>query len=293
MKNVALVLEGGGSKGAFTVGVLDCFMDKNINFPYVVAVSAGAITGINYISGQRGRARETTVDMINKKDLISLKNIFTNHSIFDLELMFDKLPNEIVPFDYEAYFNSDKRIAITVTNCNTGKPMYLEEKKDAKRLMDLLKASAALPFMTPIVEIDSIPYLDGGVADPLPIIEAINNGYDKVVVVSTKPYGYRKSKSGFERNLSILFYNKYPNIVKAMVSKYKRYNKQIDYIEKLENDGKIVVLRPEDEYVVSRTEKDFEPLDKLCKHGYEVAEKKIEELIGYFDNEKRIKKKNN
>ena len=283
INDIALVLEGGGSRGAFTVGVLDFFMEKNIKFPYVIGVSAGAINAINYVSGQKGRAKETTVNMVNQKDMISFKNIFTNHSIFDLELMFDKLPNEIVPFDYDAYFKSKTRCVITVTNCNTGKAMYLEERNDPKRLMQLLRASAALPFFAPIVDIDAIPYIDGGVADPLPIKEAMNNGYKKIIVVSTKNKGHRKSKSNFEKNLSILFYNKHPNLVKAMVKRYNLYNKTMEYIEKLEEKGKIIVIRPQEEFMVSRTEKEFEPLNRLCNHGYDQAKLIYDNIIEYIN----------
>lgn len=285
MNKVGLVLEGGGSKGAFTVGVLDCFMDNKIKFPYVIGVSAGALNAINYVSEQKGRARATSVDMINQKDMISFMNVFSNHSIFDLELMFDKLPNEIIPFDYDKYFSSDTRCVITATNCNTGKPAYLEEREDPKRLMQLLQASAALPFLAPIVNIDAIPYLDGGVADPIPIREAITNGYKKNVVVLTKNAGYRKSKSTFEKNMAILFYNKYPNLVKAMVRRYKLYNKEMEYIEKLEKKGKILVIRPEEEFMVSRTEKDHEKLTQLCEHGYKMAEKMCEKIEEFMAND--------
>lgn len=285
MNKTGLVLEGGGAKGAFTVGVLDFFMEKNIKFPYVIGVSAGALNAINYVSEQKGRARAASLEMIKEKDMISFMNFFSNHSIFDLELLFDKLPNEIIPFDYESYFNSETRCVITATNCNTGKAAYLEEREDPKRLMKLLQASSALPFLAPVVTIDAIPYLDGGMADPIPIREAMNNGYKKNVVILTKNLGYRKTKSTFEKNLAILFYNKYPNFVKTMVRRYRFYNKEMEYIEKLEQKGKVFVIRPEEKFMVSRTEKDYEKLSALCDHGYEAAKNSYEKLEEFLSNE--------
>lgn len=287
-EQTGLILEGGGSRGAFTVGVLDFFMEKEIEFPYVIGVSAGAMNAVNFVSKQRGRARQTSVDIANQVDLISFKNILTNRSIFDLSYMFDSLPNEICPFDYDTFFRSPTRCVVTATNCNTGKPAYLEERCDRKRLMDILHASIALPFLVPIVEIDAIPYMDGGIADSIPLKESILNGYRKNVVVLTKPYGYRKEPSAIEKNMAILFYNKHPNLVRAIVNRWKMYNKQIEWVENLEAKGKIVVIRPEEGHDVSRTEKEYEPLMRLCQHGHDMAEAAYQKMTEYHENGKVV-----
>lgn len=281
-KNSALILEGGGSRGAFTVGVLDFFLEKNIEFPYVIGVSAGAVNAINFVSKQRGRARQTSVDLCNREDIISFKNIFTNKSIFDLELLFDKLPNEIIPFDYDKFFSSETKCLITTTSCETGEAIYFEERKSPERLMDILKASTALPFLTHMIEIDNELYLDGGVADSIPLLKAQKDGYSKNIIVSTKYKGYRKSESKIEKNMAILFYNRYPNLVKKIVRRYKYYNKLMDYIDKLEEKGDILVIRPNKEFDVSRTEKSYEPLMRLCQHGQDVASSKYDEIMNYL-----------
>lgn len=285
MKNVALVLEGGGSKGAFTVGVLDSFMENKIKFPYVIGVSAGAVSAISYVSNQKGRARQTTIDLCNIEDIISYKNIFTNKSIFDLELLFDKLPNEKNPFDYKTFFESETKCIITVTNCETGKAEYFEEKEDKDRLMKILTASTALPFLTHKVEIDGKYYLDGGISDSVPVIKAKKDGYNKRVVVLTKPKGYRKDISMIEKNMAILFYNKFPNLVKSIVKRYKIYNKTMEKIESLEESGKLFVIRPQESFIVSRTEKDYEPLMRLYHHGYETTNQLIDALESYINEE--------
>lgn len=283
MKKIGLLLEGGGSRGAFTSGVLDFFMDCDLEFSDVIGVSAGALNGVNLVSKQRGRSRATSVDIVSKAELISLKNLFTHHSIFDLEYLFNSIPNEVLPFDYEAYGNSKTNCIITVTNCTTGEAEYLEERKDGKRLMQLLRASTALPFLTPIATIDDKPYLDGGIASSLPMKELMKRECDKYIVVLTKPFGYRKEKSTLNKNLSILFYKKYPKLVKSMVYRYKKYNKQLEYIEQLENMGKLYVIRPEKNYEVSRTEKEYEPLMRLYQHGYDTTYETFEKIKEYIN----------
>lgn len=275
---VGLVLEGGGSGGAFTTGVLDCFMEKGIRFPFVIGVSAGAMNGANFVAEQKGRARSTSIDIAKREDMISVKNFFSQQSIFDMEFMFDSLPNEIIPFDYDTYFQSKTRCVITTTDCETGRAFYLEERSDRERLMRILRASISLPFLAPIVDVDGMPCLDGAVGDSIPFARAMQEGYRKNVVVLTKPANYRKERSLLEKNMTILFYNKYPNFVRAMVNRYKRYNRQMEIVEKLGETGDALIIRPDASFIVSRTEKDYEPLMRLYLHGYELAEKMIGEL---------------
>lgn len=285
MNKVALVLEGGGSKGAFTVGAIECLLKNGIEFPYVIGVSAGSMNAVNFVSGQVSRGKEATINIMKDNDVVSVKNVLKNKSIIDLELLFDKIPNEIVPLDYDTYFNSKTHCLITVTNVETGRPEYIEEKSDKNRLMQILRASMSLPYFMPIVEIDGKKYMDGGISDSIPFKKAYNDGYRKQVVILTKNFGYRKTLSSISRNTAILFYSKYPQFVKSIVKRHLMYNKQIEKIEELEKDGKIIVIRPLEDMETSRLEKDVEKLNNLYSHGYDVTNKMMDKIKDFI-NEK-------
>ena len=157
----ALVLEGGGMRGVFTCGVLDSFMDRGIRFPYVIGVSAGACNGLSYMSGQRGRARYSNIEMLEKYHYIGLKYLWTQHNIMDFDLLFHEFPEHLVPYDYEAYFNNPARYVMVTTNCLTGKAAYLSETSDRQRLMQICRASSSLPVISQMVNVDGVPMLDG------------------------------------------------------------------------------------------------------------------------------------
>lgn len=169
----ALVLEGGGLRGVFTCGVLDCFMDKGIRFPFTVGVSAGACNGLSYMSGQRGRAKASNIDLLDKYHYIGFRYLLTQGCIMDFKLLFEDFPEKIIPYDYDEYFSNPDRFVMVTTNCLTGKAEYLEEKSSAARIMDIVRASSSLPFVSPITFVDGIPMLDGGIADSIPVEYAI------------------------------------------------------------------------------------------------------------------------
>lgn len=270
-KDTALVLEGGGLRGVFTCGVLDCFMDKGIRFPFSVGVSAGACNGLSYMSGQRGRGRISNIDLMDKHHYVGLKYLFTQGCIMDFKLLFEDFPERIVPYDYEAYFSNPDRFVMVTTNCLTGKAEYFEEKKSAERVMDIVRASSSLPFVTKITYVDGIPMLDGGIADSIPVEFAISQGYEKLVVVLTRNRGYRKKEGRMQ--IAKLAYRQYPKLQKALQQRNAVYNRTMDLIEKLEDEGRIIVIRPYRPVDVGRMEKDTEKLTALYNEGYEVAEK--------------------
>ena len=191
-----LVLEGGGMRGVFTSGVLDNFMDRGIRFPYVIGVSAGACNGLSYMSGQRGRAKYSNIDLLDKYHYIGLRPLFTQRNLLDFNLLFHEFPEHILPYDYEAYFRSPERYVMVTTNCLTGEANYLEEKADPGRVIDIVKASSSLPFACPIVQVDGIPMLDGGIVDSIPLMHAHSEGCRHNVVVLTRNKGYRKEVKG-------------------------------------------------------------------------------------------------
>ena len=268
--NTALILEGGGLRGVFTCGVLDCFMDKGIRFPFTVGVSAGACNGLSYMSGQRGRAKSSNIDLMDKHHYVGFKYLLTQGCIMDYKLLFEDFPEKIIPYDYEAYFANTDRFVMVTTNCLTGKAEYFEEKTDSKRVMDIVRASSSLPYVTKITYVDGVPMLDGGIADPIPVEYAQSQGYERMVVVLTRNKGYRKN----EKQLPVpkFIYRRYPELRKTLARRNAQYNRTMEMIERLEEEGLMTVIRPVHPIEVDRMEKDTDKLRALYQEGYELAE---------------------
>mgnify|MGYP003305958932 FL=1 len=269
-ENTALVLEGGGLRGVFTCGVLDCFMDHGVRFPFIVGTSAGACNGLSYMSGQRGRARCSNIDLMDKYHYVGFKYLLTQGCIMDYKLLFEDFPKKIIPYDYEAYFSNPARFVMVTTNCLTGKAEYLEEKSSADRVMSIVRASSSLPFVTKITYVDGVPMLDGGIVDSIPVKYAMEQGYEDIVVVLTRNKGYRKKEG--KMRAAKAFYRKYPDLQKALYERNAVYNQTMDMIERLEEQDKITVIRPLKPVEVGRVEKDTAKLAALYDEGYEIAE---------------------
>ena len=268
--HTALILEGGGLRGVFTCGVLDYFMDHGIRFPFTVGVSAGACNGLSYMSGQRGRAKASNIDLMEKHHYVGLKYLFTQGCIMDFKLLFEEFPTKIIPYDYDTYFGKSDRYVLVTTNCLTGEAEYLEERKSSERVMDIVRASSSLPYVCQITYVDGIPMLDGGIADSIPIEYALNQGYEKVVVVLTRQRGYRKKESSHP--FTKLFYRKYPHLQRAIAERNSKYNRTLDLIDKLEAEGKVIVISPEKSVEVGRMETDTKKLSALYDEGYRIAQ---------------------
>lgn len=270
-RHSALILEGGGLRGVFTCGVLDYFMDHGITFPLTVGVSAGACNGLSYMSGQRGRAKASNIDLMEKHHYVGLKYLFSQGCIMDFKLLFEDFPTKIIPYDYDTYFSNPDRYVMVTTNCLTGQAEYLEERKSSDRVMDIVRASSSLPYVCKITHVDGIPMLDGGIADSIPIEYALNQGYEKAVVVLTRQRGYRKKETSHP--ITKLFYRKYPHLQRAIAERNTKYNKTLDLIDKLESEGKVIVISPEKPVEADRMETDTTKLSALYEEGYRVAAK--------------------
>lgn len=270
-ENIGLVLEGGGMRGIFTVGVLDYLMDNQIWFPYTIGVSAGASNGISYISRQRGRSYFSNIDLQRERNYIGLRHFLKGHGYIDLDFLFFEYPEKYYPFDFETYSHNDMRFVVVTSNCITGKAEYYEEKENFPRLLDICKASCSLPVMCPVTYVDNIPMVDGGVCDPIPVQKAIDDGYDKNVIVLTRNKGYRKKEKDFY--LPGFIYKRYPKIREQLKKRYYHYNEVLDFVDALEEEGKAIVIRPEAPLNVGRTEKDVSKLKDLYYEGYNLAEK--------------------
>lgn len=256
-------------RGVFTCGVLDNFMDRGIRFPYTIGVSAGACNGLSYMSGQRGRARYSNIDLLEKYNYIGLKYLLKKRNIMDFDLLFREFPEHILPYDYDAYFSCPERFVMVTTNCLTGEADYFEEKKNKERVIDIVRASSSLPFVCPVAYVDNIPMLDGGIADSIPLMRARSDGYDRNVVVLTRNRGYRKDIQGTK--VPSFIYKKYPHLREAINRRSSVYNEQLELVERLEDAGEITVIRPQKPIVVDRIERDISKLTDLYEEGYACA----------------------
>ena len=273
-QNTALVLEGGGMRGVFTCGVLDYLMDHHIEFPYTVGVSAGACNGLSYMSHQRGRGKFSNIDLLAKYKYIGIRPLLKRRGLIDQQLLFHRFPDRILPYNYKAYAENPNRFEMVTTDCRTGKACYWEEKHDEKRIIDIVKASSSLPYACPIIYVDGRPMLDGGIVDSIPLLRAVEQGYDKLVVVLTRNKGYRKSVK--EVMVPRFIYKEYPRLRVALRNRNKIYNEQLELVERLEDEGKIVVIRPEEPIAVGRMETNVRKLTDLYKQGYACAKKMME-----------------
>ena len=270
-RKTALVLEGGGMRGVFTSGVLDAFMKHDLTFPYIVAVSAGACNGMSYVSHQPRRARISNIDYLARYKYIGLRHLVTQGCIFDRELLYDKFPNQYLPFDFDTFFSSPMTFEMVTTNCLTGQPMYLYERHDRQRALDIVRASSSLPYVSKIVDVDGIPMLDGGIVDSIPLQHAIDMGHPTNVLVLTRNRGYRDT--GKDMKIPRFIYRKYPRLRVVLSRRLAAYNAQLEYVERMEDEGRVICIRPERPMEVDRIEKDIAKLERLYEEGFALGER--------------------
>ena len=284
MVKATLVLEGGATRGVFTSGALDYLMEKDFYTSYVIGVSAGSCNAVGYVSKQPGRTRDC---MIQKDKEYSyyygFRKFIKEKSLMDMDMVFDRYPNEIYPFDYDTYFASDIECEIVTTNCVTGRAEYMTEDSDKQRLMKICRASCSMPLICPMVNVDGIPYLDGGLADSIPIERAMEIGNGKSIVILTRNPGYRKKMpSRATVQLYRRAYKKYPNLIRSIVNRSIVYNRTMKLLEQQEAEGKIFVLRPLIP-TVSRLEKDYDALMHFYEHGYRLMKKEFDALQRFLE----------
>ena len=272
-ERTALVLEGGGMRGVFTSGVLDWMIDHRVTFPYCVAVSAGSSNALSYASHQRGRGKYIFADLRADRHYLGLRNLVRHRSIMDMDLLYREVPEVIWPYDYAAYRANPMRLESVAIDCLTGQAVYLEEKENAERIIDIVRASSALPFACPIAQVDGRAMLDGGIADSIPIDRAFDQGYEHAIVVLTRHLGYRKEEKS--PHLPPFIYSRYPKLREALRTRGKRYNAQLERVEQLEREGRITVIRPDHPVEVARIETDMDKMNALYRHGFEMAEKML------------------
>lgn len=274
-----LVLEGGAMRGLYSAGVLDVFMQNNINADVVYGVSAGALFGLNYKSRQIGRALRYNLKYAKEKNYMGLYSLITTGNIMNKDFCFQKLVYELDKLDFETYKNYPVDFYAVVTNLQTGKPEYIKID-DAQKDMEYFRASGSMPFVSKPVEINGNLYLDGAMSDAVPFKKVLKTNCEKIIVILTRPLGYRKKDLHLPYKL---FYGKYPKLVETAKNYYKEYNATMDLIEKYEQENKIIVLRPSKLVKVKRIEKDTNKLQSIYDLGIADCMKKLDKIKEYLN----------
>lgn len=280
MEQTGILIEGGAMRSIYAAGILDYFLEKGIEIPNVLAVSAGAYAGMNYVSEQKGRVVEAVIKPLEKEKYLGLGTFFRKGTFFDMDYLFDYIPKVKVPFDFDTFCNSTKRFMLSTTECNTGECIYHEKFENQEDFWKICKAANSLPFISRITQIDGVPMLDGGVADAIPIEKALSEGWKKIIVILTRKQEYRKKYRRFYMFLVKIVYRKYPELIRVLEERADKYNHSLDVVRQLEEEGKALVFRPT-EIAVKNQESDVDTLMKSYHHGYEEAEKRHME-IGEF-----------
>lgn len=278
---IHLILEGGGMRGAYTAGVLDCFLEHEIYFENIIGVSAGAANATGYISKENKRTINTLLKYSTDKRYISYRSLIKNGSIFGMDFIFKEIPHNLMPFDYETFNNSGVNFEVVTTNCVTGKPHY-HKVSNLNEQIDYVIASSSLPVVSPIVKIDDLELLDGGIADPLPIKYSLEQGYDFQVIVLTRNRGYRKKRNRLSKLIRIQ-YLRYPNLINVISTRHLIYNESLEIIDDLEKKSRAIVVAPSKTINIDRIEKDPEKLAQLYEMGYNDATLKVDQIKKILD----------
>lgn len=266
MENIGLILEGGGSRGIYTAGILRYLMEEEMYFPYTIGVSAGACNGSSYISRQIDRNKMVNIDLVNHPEYLSLRNLFKKGQLFGMDFLFDTVPKEIVPFDFKAFYEAEEEFVVGTTDCLTGEPVFYKKTDYAKDMLTLLRASSSLPAFAPAVPFENRVLMDGGIADPIPIKQSVQDGNSKNVVVLTRNRGYYKKPQSFGGYIRRK-YRDYPGLVKALEQRHTVYNETLQYIFDEEKKGNVFVLCPSEKLNVGRVEKNKKKLTALYQQG--------------------------
>lgn len=277
-----LVLEGGAMRGLYTAGVLDVFNDKGIKVDGVMGVSAGVVHGVNYVSGQKGRSIRYTLKYRGDKRYMSFYSLLKTGDLVDADFGYNQIPNKLDPFDYDAFKNSGIDFYAVCSNVETGMAEYIK-CTDLREQMETIRASASMPFVTKIVETEGLKLLDGGVCDSVPVKKFMELGYDRIIVVLTKTKGHvPKPNSAF---MAKKMYKDYPRFADSIITRHLRYADNLRYVNEMEDNGEILVIRPTREVKISRTEKNLAKIWEIYDLGRENAEERADEVMAWLQNQ--------
>lgn len=270
-----LVLEGGGTRGIYTAGILDVFLENEIEFDGVIGVSAGAIHGCSFVSKQKGRSIRYYKKYCNDPRFMGIRSWIKTGDFIGADFCYHDLPEKLDPYDNEAFLAATTKFYAVCTDVQNGKAVY-HQFTDMFQEIDYLRASASLPYFSRLVEIDGKKYLDGGCADSVPIEGFQKMGYEKNVIVLTRPAGYRKKAEN--PALSSIFYRKYPEFAKLLKKRYLNYNETMEKIEQMEKEESVLVIRPENALNIGRLENNPEKTQEIYDVGYQDGFRMIDKV---------------
>ncbi len=272
-----LIMEGGAMRGLFTSGITDVMMENGIVFDGAIGVSAGAAFGCNYKSGQIGRALRYNVKYCRDKRYCSMRSLIFTGNLFGADFCYHELPEKLDIFDDEAYNKNPMEFYVVCTNIETGKPLYKKCDRVDGAFLEWIRASASLPMVAEIVEVDGYKLLDGGISDSVPLKYFESIGYDRNIVILTQPKGYLKEKNKMIPIIRRVF-KKYPKMIEAIENRHIMYNSTLEYIEERERTGEVLVLRPKEMLPIKRTTKDPEKLKEVYRAGRLIGEENLERI---------------
>ncbi len=280
---VGLVLEGGGMRGVYTSGVLDVLLEQGIHVPYCIGVSAGACNLTSYLSGQIGRSYHVNVDYADDPDYISWGNLLHEHSMINMDMLFHKMPQSLIPFDFAAFAANPTKMVVGTTDCVTGKAVYFEEQDiSGQDGTKHLQASSSLPLACLPVEVDGMTLMDGGISDPIPLAKAFSDGCTKAIVVLTRPQGYVKEPSKTYPLIKLKYGKEYKGMVEAMKHRHTVYNQQVQEIERLAKEHTVLVLRPSVDLQLDLLSREPEKLRQLYRLGINDTQSKLADIRDFI-----------
>lgn len=277
-----LVLEGGAMRGMFTCGVLDVFMENDIEFDGAAGISAGATFGCNIKSKQPGRALRYNLKYCKDWRYCSVRSLIKTGDLYGAQFCYHDIPDKLDIFDRETFKNNPMEFYLAATDVETGRPVYHKCTDGGELDILWMRASASMPAVSHLVEINGRKFLDGGITDAVPFKFMEYKGYNRNVIVLTQPEGYRKEKSKATAMFDVML-RKYPNAAKAMRRRPQMYNKQMSDIKLREISGAALVIRPKESLGISRTENDPGELRRVYDLGREVAENRLSEIQDYLN----------
>lgn len=277
--SIGLVLEGGAMRGMYTAGVLDMFLEQQIKVDGIIGVSAGVLFGVNYVSGQKGRTIRYNKKYAKDPRYMGMKSFLLTGNIINKDFAYYEIPSKLDLFDEDTFKKAKIDFWATITNVETGKPEYIKLEKPFEQ-MELLRATSAMPLVSKMVDWNHQKYLDGGISDSIPVEKCKQLGYDKIIVVLTRTKDYRKTKPNM--TLAKIKYKKYPNLIKAMETRYQNYNQTLEKITQMEKNKEIFVIRPSKDLKLKRIERDTEKLQEMYDLGIDDTKKCLERLKQYL-----------
>lgn len=276
--SIGLVLEGGGTRGAYTSGVLDVLSRNRLEFPTVYGISAGACNALSYVSGQENRNRDIFYQYIRDDRYMSVASLRRTGNLFGFDFIFGELFHDLLPFDYKAFFDSPIQLKAGATDLRTGQPVFFG-KEEFDEMLTPVRASSALPFVSDVVCYRGKELLDGGCSMPIPIERSIFDGNNRHVIVLTRDSSYRKKpRPEFPRAVLNVKYGDYPNFVYAMMNRAEVYNNELAICRRLEQAGAAVIIRPSSPIITGRYEKDPDRLDLIYEMGVRDCEAKLDAI---------------